>query len=129
MESKNIIQVKGEDVERLCESESNKNRHTIIFDEKCPAWDPNNMDCNLWYVRVLYNYVNTVLRHRGEVHLWEIYQMLGVPHPVWTEDYGWIKKIDNFIDFNINIINNGSDSSIVLDFSVDGIIPEEKETL
>lgn len=138
MESKNNNVINGKNMQRLREPEPNDDRlyvsdYAVTFDENCPAWSPNR-ELNLWYLRRMEEYFNEVLRHRGYVYLFEIYQMLGIPWPKWNDEIGWKYDEenpigDNYVDFDIFSERiEGEDPSISLDFNVDGLI-SKNETL
>lgn len=134
MESKNNNVINCWIVQRLPEPNDDRlyvSDYAVTFDENCPAWSPN-MEFNLMYLRNIENYFNDVLRYRGYVYLWEIYQMLGIPWPKWNDEIGWKYDEenpigDNYVNFDIYYIE-GEGPSILLDFNVDGLI-SKNETL
>lgn len=104
-----------------------------FFDECNPNWT-NDPDQNRFFLAQVQNQVNDRLRRNGHVFLNEVYEALGFEHSSAGAVVGWIYDDkdgkDNYIDFNIvdgsNIAKrafvNGYESSILLDFNVDGVI-------
>ena len=107
-----------------------------FFDDGCDNWQ-KNAEHNLWYLRQQQNYANEKLKSNGYLFLNEVYDMLGIPRTKAGQAVGWIyndkdasHKGDNYVDFGIYDINkevnrdfvNGYESTILLDFNVDGPI-------
>lgn len=101
-------------------------------------FDPTNRmfqaepDYNLLFLRAKQNYANDLLHARGHVFLNEVYDMIGLERTRAGSVVGWalLNGGDNFIDFGIfdrdhegaRAFVNGHESSILLDFNVDGVI-------
>ena len=76
--------------------------------------------------------MNDLLNLRGHVFLNEVYDALGIPRTSAGAVVGWVLNGggDNYIDFGIYDASvekrrdfvNGRESSIFLDFNVDGVI-------
>lgn len=91
---------------------------------------------NLQFIRSVQNQANDLLKARGHVFLNEVYDRLGIPRTKAGQVVGWVLDYDedapgdNYIDFGIfntqrkSSINfvNGYESTILLDFNVDGSI-------
>ena len=105
-----------------------------FFDESCPDWQPNS-EYNLMFLRAQQNYANDLLKARGYLFLNEVYDMVGIPITKAGQIVGWTYDSnnpisDNYVDFGLYNINrevvrdfvNGYESTILLDFNVDGNI-------
>lgn len=107
-----------------------------FYDDGCDNWQ-KDAEHNLWYLRQQQNYANEKLKANGYLFLNDVYDMLGIPRTKAGQLVGWVydtknpnHKGDNFVDFGIYDINrqvnrdfvNGYESSILLDFNVDGMI-------
>ena len=107
-----------------------------IFDNGSMGWtkDP---EYNLMFLKLQQNQANDRLRAQGYLFLNDVYDMLGIPRTKAGQIVGWIYDEDNpvgdnCVDFGIyDIYNekacdfvNGRERSIVLDFNVDGNIPD-----
>lgn len=92
-------------------------------------------ELNLLYVRSQQNYANELLRSRGYLFLYEVYNMFGWPHTKASHVVGWTYDLknprgDNYVDFGLydgadlgtNNFVNGFERNVVLDFNVDGPI-------
>lgn len=89
-------------------------------------------EINLAFLKLHQNYMNDLLRTRGHVFLNEAYDALGLERSSAGQAVGWVlsKTGDNYVDFNIYNADsekardfvNGLESSILLDFNVDGVI-------
>lgn len=105
-----------------------------IYDCGNTGWtkDP---ETNMLVLKQTERYFNDILKCKGYVFLNEVYEELGFPPTKAGQIVGWIYDEknpvgDNYIDFGIFDINheatkrfvNGYESSIVLDFNVDGNI-------
>ena len=112
-----------------------------FFNETCVGWCKDS-ECNLMFLKVQENYANEKLRARGYLFLNDVYDMLGMPRTKAGQIIGWIYDEknplgDNYVDFgiyaehNMNFVN-GYESSVLLDFNVDGMIldrlPDENES-
>lgn len=103
-----------------------------FFDEFNSNWR-RVPEYNLAFLKNQQNYANDLLRARGHIFLNEIYDMLGTERSHAGQVVGWaITKDtgDNYVDFNIYNTDsvaardfvNGVETSILLDFNVDGVI-------
>jgi len=92
---------------------------------------------NLMFLRLIQRHCNDLLKARRHLFLNEVYDQLDIPRTKAGQVVGWIYDEknpmgDNFVDFGIyNLRNenfvNGYESSILLDFNVDGNILERLE--
>lgn len=106
------------------------------FDETCCNWtrDPEH---NFFILRAEQNYANDKLRARGYLFLNEIYRRLGFEETPAGQVVGWLYRPDDpeydgdsYVDFGIFDMSQkkvrdfieGDESSIWLDFNVDGIM-------
>lgn len=106
-------------------------QYARFFDDASPFWK-NDPELNLMFLKTQQNYANDLLRCKGHVLLNDVYDMLGIPRTKAGCVVGWLLKKgnDNFIDFGIYSVRNqetmdfvnGYESSILLDFNVDGVI-------
>lgn len=102
-----------------------------FFDEYSNNWS-KTPEYNFLFLRAQQNYANDLLHSRGHVFLNEVYDMLGIPRSQAGQVVGWTisKDGDNFIDFGLydhdspsaHAFVNGLESSILLDFNVDGVV-------
>ena len=102
-----------------------------FFDQLNINWE-NNPEFNLMFLNAKQRYLNDRLQARGHMFLNEVYEALGFEHTGQGAVVGWVisDEGDNFIDFNIydfqnqqgRMFVNGLESSILLDFNVDGVI-------
>lgn len=109
-----------------------------FFDETCKNWT-KNPEMNLMFLRGAQNHFNDLLRARGHVMLFEVYDFIGFKRDEKCLVTGWIYDPnnnthgDNYIDFGIyNVYReqnrdfvNGYEPSILLDFNVDGYIANQ----
>ena len=105
-----------------------------FFDDECfPKWRKDAVFNNMFLVQQQ-RYANDLLKSRGHLFLNEVYDMLGMTRTKVGQLVGWVYDEqnpigDNHVDFgiynnleaNLNFIN-GWDSTILLDFNVDGFI-------
>lgn len=103
-----------------------------IFDEYNPNWS-KDPEINKIFLRAQQNYFNDLLHARGHLFLNEVYESLGFEHSEAGAVVGWIldEDGDNFVDLGIfgsrdsdqlREFVNGRESSVLLDFNVDGLI-------
>lgn len=102
-----------------------------FFDEHSENWS-KTPEYNLLFVKSQQNYANDLLIARGHIFLNEVYDMLGIPRTQAGQVVGWVRSEDNdnFVDFGLynfssdgaHLFVNGHESSILLDFNVDGVI-------
>jgi hypothetical protein len=87
---------------------------------------------NQMFLQAQQNYANDLLKARGHVFLNEVYDMLGLERSPEGQVVGWVDdgSGDGFVSFGIFENNtymgqqfaNGNESSIWLDFNVDGVV-------
>lgn len=103
-----------------------------FFDEANPNWQ-NDPEYNLMFLKSQQQYANDLLKSRGRLFLNEVYDMLGIDRSKAGQVVGWTYNPknptgDNFVDFGIYDMSkervrafvNGYETSILLDFNVDG---------
>lgn len=106
-------------------------QYARFYDDASPNWS-DEPEYNLLFLKNQQNYCNDLLHSRGHLFLNEVYDILGIPRSQAGAVVGWVLKKgnDNFVDFGIYSIRNqeaidfvnGYESSILLDFNVDGVI-------
>ena len=124
----------GNDTKKTIDVAEHFKGHSIyskFFDEYSKSWEPN-AEYNRIFLQCQQTYANDMLRARGHLFLNEVYDMLGLERTKAGAVVGWIwgKGGDNYVDFGIFGENedrirdfvNGRESSILLDFNVDGVI-------
>lgn len=112
------------------------NDYVRFFDETCAGWE-RSPELNKMFLNRQQDYANDKLKAQGHLFLNEVCDMLGMPRSAIGAVVGWIydpsrTDIDNYVDFGIYDINkpenrafvNGYESSILLEFNVDGPIYE-----
>lgn len=105
-----------------------------FYDAGNKGWQ-KDPEANLMFLRHQQAYANDVLRTKGYLFLNDVYEWLGIPRSVAGQEVGWVYNEknpvgDNYVDFGIYNINreknrdfvNGYESTILLDFNVDGPI-------
>lgn len=107
-----------------------------FFDEYNPNWE-KTPEYNLMFIKSVQNWANDTLRRKGHLFLNRVYEALGFKDSQAGALVGWIYDPDNpdhagdnYIDFSIYDISmerahafvNGYESSILLDFNVDGVV-------
>lgn len=133
-EVKVIDEETGKAVMRTRVGDDTPSIYARFFDPLCPNWS-KEPEYNLIFLRCQQNYANDMLRARGHLFLNEVYEMLGIPHSKAGAVVGWVLTdgwSDNYVDFGVftNVGSeytthdfvNGRESSILLDFNVDGVI-------
>lgn len=102
--------------------------YSRIFDELNPNWVSNG-DLNRYFIRMNETYFNDILKVRKNVMLNEVYDKLGFPRTQAGAVVGWIYTPDKEISFgylnNDSAFVNGYNSSVILDFNVDGVIDDK----
>lgn len=108
-------------------------QYARFFDEACPAWTKNS-EYNLSFLKLQQQYANDILKSKGHIFLNDVYDMLGMPRTKAGQVVGWVYNEtnpvgDNYVDFGIfeehnRKFVNGYETSILLDFNVDGCILE-----
>lgn len=110
-------------------------QYARFFDDGSSYWEKNS-EYNLMFLRGRQQYANDLLMARGHLFLNEVYDMLDIPRTKAGQVVGWVydpennTKGDNYVDFGIyNVYRqpnrdfvNGHESSILLDFNVDGSV-------
>lgn len=101
-----------------------------FFDESSVNWS-KRPSYNQLFLTCQQNYANDLLKSRGHVFLNEVYDMLGLPRSKEGAVVGWVLgNGDNHVDFGVFEGDRysgmrfvlGHESSVLLDFNVDGII-------
>lgn len=147
-----VVERYGEDVDRQLmfprekvteKNEATGRNHTVevltgdsaspyarLFDPTCRMWSPAP-EYNLEFLRCQQNYANERLRAFGHLFLNEVYDMLGLERSEAGQVVGWIYEGDGdgYVDFGVlngedeaKEFINGRESSVMLDFNVDGLI-------
>lgn len=106
-------------------------QYSKFFDEANPNWS-RNPESNLHFIHRQQAWANDMLHSRGHIFLNEVYDMLGIPRTVAGSVVGWTVhgEGDRMVDFGIynhhtdevKAFVNGYESSVLLDFNVDGDI-------
>ena len=112
-------------------------QYARFFDEANSCWD-KSPEQNMYFLKMVQNQMNDLLKARGHVFLNEVYDALGFERSEAGQLVGWVWNNDNtamdagdgYIDFGIFDGNdyakrafvNGDERSILLDFNVDGVI-------
>lgn len=104
------------------------------FDETCTGWT-RDAETNHFFLVQQQNYANEKLKRQGYLFLNDVYKSLGMQQSAAGQCVGWIYDEknpigDNYVDFNIHDLHdrekrlfaNGYETSIWLDFNVDGDI-------
>lgn len=122
--------------EMVMERDKKSPSFSRCFDVGNPDWtkDPNR---NLYFLKLEQTYAQNKLEAQGYLFLNEIYRRLGFPETPEGQLVGWLYRPndpdhqgDNYIDFGIfdmenerkRAFLNGDETSIWLDFNVDGIV-------
>lgn len=107
-----------------------------FYDIGCKGWS-KDPETNQFFLRAQQTYANDLLLSRGYLFLNEVYDMLGLPITKAGQVVGWVYDDknpdhmgDNYVDFGIYDLYsdncrdfvNGRESTILLDFNVDGNI-------
>lgn len=108
--------------------------YAVFFDKLSSHWE-DEPGRNRMFLQAQQNYANDLLKSRGHIFLNEIYDMLDVPRTTAGQVVGWVydpekSESDTFVDFGLfNPLNemahefvNGYETSILLDFNVDGVV-------
>lgn len=107
-----------------------RSMYARFFDEMNPNWN-RQAEYNLIFLRCQQQWANDMLKSRGHVFLNEVYDTLGLERTRAGAVVGWVLdgKGDSYIDFGLyddrpgtRDFVNGRESSILLDFNVDGLI-------
>lgn len=107
-------------------------QYARFFDEANENWSKNS-EQNLIFLKQVQSYMNDLLISRGHVFLNEVYDALGLKRSEAGQLVGWVHGLgeaDGFIDFGIfdaddevkRMFVNGDETSILLDFNVDGVV-------
>lgn len=113
---------------------SHYSQYARCFTNGCLGWD-KDPEYNLMVLLKQQSHANDKLKRDGYLFLNDVYDMLGIPRSRAGQVVGWIydeknPNGDNYVDFGIHNLHdescrdfvNGYESSIWLDFNVDGII-------
>ena len=105
-----------------------------FYDDGCNGWE-KDPDYNKMFLKAQQQYANDKLVAQGYLFLNDVYDMLGIPRSKAGQVVGWVynpdnQEGDNYIDFGIFDVSkensrdfvNGYESTILLDFNVDGNI-------
>ncbi len=102
-------------------SNNQVSQYARLFDETNPNWSKSPKQ-NKYFLEIVQNMVNDILRSRGQLFLNEVYDYLGFENSKEGDIVGWIWNDGaGYIIFNIDFINDHK-QSILLDFNVDGVI-------
>lgn len=112
-------------------SYDNVGDYARFFNSSSPLWVEDS-ERNLCLLQQTQQYANEMLRTRGHLFLNEVYDLLGMVRSRAGTVVGWTYKKndpcgDNRVDFGIfeehnQDFVNGNDTSVLLDFNVDGCI-------
>lgn len=110
------------------------NVYSVVLDKADLYGFADTHEDQLFELRCIQSYFNTVLKICGKVYLFDVYRSLGIPFDensdmrfIGWEYRPWDNRIDSFIDFgicnkcNLNFIK-GTSEKLILDFNVDGVI-------
>ena len=105
-----------------------------FYDDGCTGWE-KDPDYNKMFLKAQQQYANDKLIAQGYLFLNDVYDMLGIPRSKAGQVVGWVynpenPEGDNYVDFGIFDVTkenardfvNGYESTILLDFNVDGNI-------
>ena len=108
--------------------------YAVFFTDGCNGWEKDPELSKMFLLRQQ-EYANQRLQKKGHVFLNEVYDLLGINRTKAGQHVGWVydeehPSGDNYIDFGIFNPNNersmafvnGWESTILLDFNVDGDI-------
>ena len=96
-------------------------QYARVFDESHPNWS-KSPEQNRLFLKTTQNLLNDKLVSQGHLFLNEAYNCLGFDCSEEGAVVGWIWNDGaGYVDFNIDFVND-YESSIILDFNVDGII-------
>lgn len=98
-------------------------QYARFFDQHNRHWT-NTLEYNSIFIRMQQNYFNDLLKARGHVFLNEVYTALDFERTRDGQLVGWVMGSgDSYIDFGLyDSPVAHTDSSILLDFNVDGDI-------
>lgn len=88
------------------------------YDKNAKYW-MNNAEYNQYFIRMMINHFNTLLKTRGYVFLKDIYEYLGMPITRDSIIVGWIDSPTKYVDI---VYEQASDTEFMLKFRTDGII-------
>lgn len=103
-----------------------------FFDEYNPNWSKDASQ-NMFFLTMVQNQMNDILKSRGHLFLNEVYDALGFERSSAGQLVGWVYNQnvgDDYIDFDIFRFDqsekrdfvNGEERSILLDFNVAGVV-------
>lgn len=95
------------------------------FDDRSIYWKPDDIDYNLWFLRMNEHYLNEKLRTEHHVSIFEVYYQLGLPLDnnrllrsiTDPDEVQWAYGKDIMIDFGAK--ENKDTGIIELDFNID----------
>lgn len=105
-----------------------------VFDEYNPNWNATVDMQNQFFVNLIQNQANDLLRANGHIFLNEVYELLGFKKTPEGQLVGWVynpeSDADGYVDFGVWTSGkykgvewiNGNKDAILLDFNVDGSI-------
>lgn len=123
----------GTTYKTIAKSVNGRSIYARVFDENTSQnWQPE-AHYNQMFLRSQQNFANDLLKIRGHVILNDVHDMLGLERTKEGAVVGWVKDSkdgDNYIDFGIFTGDmwsamqfvNGDESSVWLDFNVDGVV-------
>lgn len=99
--------------------------YSFIFDQSNPNF-VDNRELNEFYLRVVEQYLNTVMEVRGYVLLNDLFEQMGLPRTPVGCISGWSVKApgDNFIDLGVNMDINKrqGDARFIIDPNCNGVM-------
>lgn len=133
-EQKLYYDVDAEAVEDIKEAVASISPYARFFDPSCESWSRDNA-MNVMTLKRTQELANRKLRAQGHLFLNEVYDMLGLKRSSAGAVVGWVYNQgtgDDYVDFGvfgreddrIRDFFNGWESSVLLDFNVDGVIYE-----
>lgn len=133
-----------ETVEKVISKEAAKacSPFSVLFDETTSKSWKKNSEYNLMFLKAQQSIANNMLKARGYLFLNEVYDLLDIPAKTKAgQVVGWIydpndENRENYVDFGIYVNDlahtmfvDGDESSIWLDFNVDGNILNDLEVI
>ena len=132
-----IIKIQIDETVKKSAEESKETKsysqYAKFFDESCPDWTRNS-EYNLMFLSLTEQKATAKLVSQGYLFLNDVYDMLGISRTKAGAVVGWIYDKenpdhvgDNYVDFGIYDAKsrrfvNGYETTILLDFNVDGLI-------
>ena len=130
-----VVDENGEEkVVKKTVNTAQRNEYTYCYTNGCAGWD-KDPDYNKMFLMHQQAHANDLLNANGYLFLNDVLDMLGFPRTKMGQAVGWLAKDipgcgDGYVDFGVFDMNdpskvdfvNGWESSIWLDFNVDGVI-------